>query len=225
MGDFPFDIVGFDLDGTLLDTSADLAAAINHALVRAGREPLSLDEVRPLIGGGAKAMLERALRETGGCSDEEFAEHYRALLIYYEANISEGSIPFPGLLDALDDLDARGVKVAVVTNKFERLAEKLLSELNLRSRFACLIGGDTLGKGNAKPSPAPIHEMIARCGGGRAAFVGDSSFDIGAARNAGVPSVLVSFGFLNAPIDELGADVVIDDYAELVPALERLPIG
>jgi phosphoglycolate phosphatase len=231
MADFPFDIVGFDLDGTLLDTAPDLTAAVNHALTLAGRAPLTPEEVRSMIGGGAKKMLERGLAATGGCPDEEFKQHYRALLTYYEANISAGSTPFPGLLDALDALSARGVKVAVVTNKFERLAEKLLNELDLRSRFACLIGGDTMGKGNAKPSAVPIHEMIARCGGGRAAFVGDSIYDTLAAKNAGVPSIVVSFGFLSGPIEELGADAVIDHFDELIPALERLgsthaaPIG
>ena len=92
----------------------------------------------------------------------------------------------------------------------------------LHQRFAGVIGGDTMGKGNSKPSPAPIHEMIARCGGGRAAFVGDSIYDIMAAKNAGIPNIAVSFGFLLQPVEELGADAVIDGYDELVPALIRL---
>ncbi|WP_164255950.1 HAD hydrolase-like protein, partial [Stenotrophomonas maltophilia] len=78
------------------------------------------------------------------------------------------------------------------------------------------------GKGNAKPSALPIREMIRRCGGGRTAFVGDSIYDTMAARNAEVPSVAVRFGFLSQPVEELGADAVIDSYAELVPVLERL---
>lgn len=222
MTDFPFAIVGFDLDGTLLDTSADLTAAVDHALVSAGRPPLVVEQVRPMIGGGAKTMLAHALEATGGVEEEEFRTLYKQMLRYYEANISAGSKPFPGMLDALDALDARGVKVAVVTNKFERLAEKLLNELGLRDRFATLIGGDTMGKGNAKPSAAPIEEMIRRLGGGATAFVGDSEFDTGAARNAGVPSIAVSFGFLTGPVEDLRADAVIDDYAELLPTLERL---
>lgn len=222
MTDFPFAIVGFDLDGTLLDTSADLTAAVDHALVSAGRPPLVVEQVRPMIGGGAKTMLAHALEATGGVEEEEFRTLYKQMLRYYEANISAGSKPFPGMLDALDALDARGVKVAVVTNKFERLAEKLLDELGLRDRFATLIGGDTMGKGNAKPSAAPIEEMIRRLGGGTTAFVGDSEFDTGAARNAGVPSIAVSFGFLTGPVEDLRADAVIDDYAELLPTLERL---
>lgn len=222
MTDFPFDIVGFDLDGTLLDTSADLAAATNHALALVGRPTLSPEAIKPMIGRGAKYMLERGLEASGGLEADIMARAYPALLSYYEANLSNGTIPFPGLIAALDNLATRGVKVAIVTNKFERFAVKLIDELDLSHRFACIIGGDTMGKGNAKPSAAPIHEMIARCGGGRAAFVGDSIYDIMAAKNAGIPSVAVSFGFLMQPVEQLGADAVIDGYDELIPALFSL---
>jgi phosphoglycolate phosphatase len=226
MTDFPFDIVGFDLDGTLLDTSPDLLAATNHALALVGRPTLAPDRIRSMIGGGAKRMLELSLAESGGADAETMARAYPALLQFYGENLSHGTTPFPRLGEALDELEARGVKVAIVTNKFERFAVKLVTELALHHRFACVIGGDTMGKGNAKPSPAPIHEMVARCqalgGGGRAAFVGDSIYDIQAAKNAGIPSIAVSFGFLMQPVEELGADAVIDGYDELVPALLRL---
>lgn len=219
---FPFQLVGFDLDGTLLDTSADLTGAVNHALALAGRPLLDAETVRPMIGGGAKRMLERGLAESGGCEEEELKQLYHALLDHYEANVSAGSVPFPGMIEALDALDALGVKAAICTNKFERLADKLLVELGLRDRFVALIGGDTMGKGNAKPSAAPIHEMIRRAGGGRAAFVGDSIYDVMAAKNAGVPSIVVRFGFLGGPAEELGADAIIDRYEDLIPTLREL---
>ncbi len=219
---FPFQLVGFDLDGTLLDTSADLTGAVNHALALAGRPLLDAETVRPMIGGGAKRMLERGLAESGGCEEDELKQLYHALLDHYEANVSAGSVPFPGMIEALDALDALGVKAAICTNKFERLADKLLVELGLRDRFVALIGGDTMGKGNAKPSAAPIHEMIRRAGGGRAAFVGDSIYDVMAAKNAGVPSIVVRFGFLGGPAEELGADAIIDRYDDLIPTLRKL---
>ncbi len=222
MTNFPFDIVGFDLDGTLFDTSADLAAATNHALALAGRPLLSLDAVKSMLGRGAKHMLEQGLEASGGYDAETMSRVYPELLDYYDANLTRGTVAFPGLMAALDDLDSRSVKVAIVTNKFERFATKLVAQLGLDHRFACVIGGDTMGKGNAKPSAAPIHEMIARCDGGRAAFVGDSIYDIQAAKNAGIPSIAVSFGFLMQPVEELGADAVIDGYDELVPALIQL---
>jgi phosphoglycolate phosphatase len=221
MAKFPFDIVGFDLDGTLLDTHEDLAAAVNHALELAGRPAVAASEVRALIGGGGKTMLRRALELTGGLPDN-FAELHQALLDYYAANIAVHTRLFPGGAAMLDALAAEGVKLAVVTNKLEALAIKGFDALGLTDSFYTIIGGDTLGPGRAKPSPDPIHEMIARAGGGRAAFVGDTTYDIGAAKAAGVPCVAVSFGFNDLPTEELGADAVIAHFDELVPALRGI---
>jgi phosphoglycolate phosphatase len=218
----PFEIVGFDLDGTLIDTSGDLTAAVNYTLGLAGRTPLPAETVRGMIGGGAKAMLQRGLDATGGCEADEARRLYKLMLEFYGSNIAVHSRPFAGMVAALDELDALGVNVAVVTNKFESFARKLLTELGLIDRFATLIGGDTMGPGRAKPAADPILEMIARLGGGRAAFVGDSVYDTMAAKNAGVPSVAVSFGFLDRPVGELGADAVIDGYEQLVPVLRTL---
>ncbi len=222
MKTFPFDIVGFDLDGTLIDTSGDLTAAVNHVLENVGRTPLSSETVKQHIGGGAKLMLQQGLESTGGIPDGDFKPLYREMLRYYEANVSIHSRPFDGALGLLDQLDNMGVKYAVVTNKFESLAVKLLTDLNLAHRMGCILGADTLGKENAKPSGAPIFEMIKRCGGGSAAYVGDSIYDMMAAQNAGVPSVAVSFGFLHGPVGEMGADAIIDHFDELIGCLEKM---
>jgi phosphoglycolate phosphatase len=219
---FPFEIVGFDLDGTLVDTAGDLTAAVNHALALAARTPLTEAKVRPMIGLGARHMLEQGFAATGGIPGGDFERLYRELLRFYEAHIAVHSRPFPGLIAALDRLDTLGVETAVVTNKREDMARKLLGELGLADRMATIIGGDTLGPGNAKPSAAPIIEMVERCGGGRAAFVGDSIYDVMAANSAGVTSIVVSFGFLDRPAQDLGADHVIDHFDELVPLLARL---
>lgn len=217
-----FDIVGFDLDGTLLDTSASLTKAVNFALAQAGRPPLHIEEVRPMIGGGAKRTLEQGLERSGGFHPDDMRRLYPTLLEFYRDNVSEGTFPFPGAIEALDRLAADGVRLTIVTNKFEHLALKLLDELGLLGRFAAVIGGDTMGKGNAKPSAAPIREMLARAGGGTAAFLGDSIYDTLAAKNAGIPSIAVSFGFLSGTVEELGADAVIDHYDELIPTLDLL---
>lgn len=219
-----FNIVGFDLDGTFVDTSGDLTDAVNHALGDAGRPLLSREQVIPMIGGGAKHMLRQGMEATGGCDDAELTRLHRLLLDYYEAHIAVHSRPFPGAMAALDRLDAMGVTVAIVTNKLEGLALRLLDELDLTRRFACIIGGDTLGPGKSKPNRAPIDAMIERCGGGSAAFVGDSHFDIEAAKNAGIPNIACSFGFLMQPVGELGADAVIDHFDELIPTLARLSV-
>ena len=222
MNGFPFAIVGFDLDGTLLDTLGDLAAAVNQTLASIDRTPLPEAAVRPMIGRGAKHMLEAGLRASGGIPEGAVDRLYPELLRYYEAHIAVRSRPFPGVIDALDQLDALGVRTAVVTNKAEHPARLLLREFDLEGRMATIIGGDTLGPDTRKPSPAPIHAMVERCGVGRAVFVGDSIFDVMAAKNAGVPSVAVSFGFLDRPAGDLGADHVIDHYDELVPLLGQL---
>lgn len=226
MDEFPFAIVGFDLDGTLLDTHRDLGEAVNHALALAGRPAVPTAEVVSLVGGGARKMLERALALTGGIDPEEFPPLHEALLAYYEANIAVHTRLFPGGEAMLDELAALGVKLAVVTNKLESLAVRLLDELGLSSRFALVLGGDTLGPERAKPAPDMIEEMIVRLGGNlrprRAAFVGDTTYDTLAARAAGLPCIAVSFGFNDKPAGELGADAVIDNFAELIPTLMRL---
>lgn len=218
MSAFPFRIVGFDLDGTLLDTSGDLAAAVNHALAAIDRAPLPVETVLHHVGGGTRTMLASVL---GEAPDGALVERLLPLLLgFYERNLTVHTRPYPGTIAALDDLAARGVTLGVVTNKLEALSRALLEATGLADRFACVIGGDTLAR--AKPDPAPIYELVARCGGARAAFVGDSAFDVAAAKAAQVPVVACCFGFLGEAADTLGADAVIRDYAALIPALERL---
>lgn len=216
MHDFAFDCVGFDLDGTLVDSAGDLAAAVNHALATAGRPPFPLDRIRPMIGGGARLMLQTALRESGG--DERLDALLPVLLAYYEANIAATTRPFPGVTAALDALAARGVTLAIVTNKRAHFTDLLLRELDLADRFACVISGDSLG-GVMKPYSAPIREMLRRCAAARAAFVGDSVYDVRAARAAGVPVALY-----RAATDPPG-DARFDDYANLIATLTAMATG
>lgn len=223
MSAFPFDTIGFDLDGTLIDTAPDLSRAVNHALSTIGRPALSESETREVIGGGTRAMLARALDRAGGPVDEAtFEQLYDALIAYYERHTSEHSAPYPGCLAALEALEARGCRLAVVTNKQEYLARKLLDELGLTHRFDCILGGDTLGPGRAKPKRDMLDEALRLCGGERFAMVGDSSFDVRAARAAEVPVVVLREGYHDMAPEELGADAVIAHFEELVAALERL---
>ena len=226
MPDFPFAIVGFDLDGTLVDSNRDLAPAVNHALELAGRPTVSADEVRRFIGGGAAMMLRRALERTGGPLPEaEFERVHAALMAHYEAHIADHTVPYEGCLAALDALIARGCRLAVITNKIESLTCKLLGALEMTARFATIVGGDTLGPDRSKPKPDMIEEAVRRLGGRTFAMVGDSSYDTGAANAAGAPSVILSFGYNDRPANELSASAVIDHYDELVPTLERLGLA
>ncbi len=222
MNDIPFDIVGFDLDGTLLDTHRDLGEAVNHALALGGFAPVPVAEVEGLIGGGAKLMLRRAIDNQGGIGDEEFRPLYKALLGYYADNNTVHTCPYPGVEAALDTLASQDIRLAVVTNKFESFAAAILTQLGLADRFVTIIGGDTLGKGRAKPQPDPILEAISRCGGGRFVFVGDSSYDMASARAANVPVIAAGYGYCDMPPHELDADAVIAGFDELIPALKAL---
>lgn len=220
MADFPFDIVGFDLDGTLLDTHRDLAEAVNHALALGGFELVRVDHAKSLIGGGAKAMLAKAIDEQGGLPAEKFHCLYKQMLACYGQNCAVWTTPFAHAGDLLAELRDRGVRTAVITNKFESFAREVLTRLHLIDCFEAVIGGDTLGKGRAKPAPDPILEARERCGGGRMAYVGDSSWDVMAARAAEVPVVVAGDGYCDKPPHELGGDAVIDSLAALVPVLE-----
>jgi phosphoglycolate phosphatase len=220
MTSFPFDVVGFDLDGTLADTAPDLTAALNHALVALGREPVPAPSVRSMVGHGARALLAKGITATGAFREELVDEGFPIFLAYYEAHIADESRPFPGVVAALDALTARGVKIAICTNKLEHLARRFVSAIGWDGRFAAIVGGDTTP--SAKPNPEPLLFMVEQAGGGRAAFVGDSISDTGAAIAANIPCVALTFGFTDRPPEELGADVLIDHFDQLVPALERL---
>jgi phosphoglycolate phosphatase len=220
MTDFPFAVVAFDLDGTLADTAPDLTAALNHALAALGHSPIPAEDVRHMVGHGARAMLQKGLAARGVVDEALVERGFPIFMDHYMANIAVGTRPFEGLEAALDSLAARGVALAVCTNKLESLSRELIDALGWNGRFAALVGGDTLPV--RKPDPAPLLETVARAGGGRAAFVGDSITDTDTARAAGIPCVAVTFGFSDRPPDQLGADALIDHFDELIPTLERL---
>lgn len=227
MTNFPFDTVGFDLDGTLLDTFRDLGEAVNHALELGGFERVSVESSKDLIGGGAKIMLQQAVDAQGGMPDEEFRKLYKKMLAYYANHNADYSRPYPHAIETLDALKARGVKLIVVTNKFEEFARSVLTQLDLIGYFETVIGGDSMGKGPdgkylSKPHPDPVQEAQRVGGGGPIAFIGDSTYDVNAAKAAGVPVVAVTYGYHDKDPHQMGANAVIDSLDQLIPALEAL---
>lgn len=220
MNGIDFDVVVFDLDGTLADTAPDLAAALNHALTCLGRPTVPVESVRHLVGHGARALLRKGLAATGHASEALVEEGFPHFLDYYGANICVGTRPYEGLEEALDSLSKRGIALAICTNKFEWLTHRLIEALGWTGRFQSIVGGDTVGV--RKPDPYPLREAIARTGGERPVFIGDSITDADTARAAGIPLIAVSFGFSDRPAHQLGAETVIDHYSELLPALTRL---
>ncbi|HEX8579011.1 MAG TPA: phosphoglycolate phosphatase [Allosphingosinicella sp.] len=220
MNPLPFRTIAFDLDGTLADTSPDIAAGVNRVLGVFGRPAIPADVIRGLIGDGAKSLLRKALSVGGEAPDAMVDEAYPLYLDFYAADICRGTRPYPGVEAALDALTAQGVALALCTNKPERLTALLVEALGWEGRFASSVSGDSLP--TRKPEPAMLHEAIARGGGGPAAYVGDSMVDAETARAAGVPFVAVSFGFSDRPASTFGADAVIDHFDALPDALAHL---
>ena len=174
----------------------------------------------PLIGDGARNLLRRVLLATGGSSEELLDEAHPRYLDHYAAHICDGTIVYPHVEQAMDELASLGVRLAVCTNKSTRMTRLLFDALGWTDRFAAMVCGDTLPV--FKPDPATLQETIRLAGGGRCVLVGDSMIDAGTSRAAGTPFVAVSFGFRDRPVDQLGADAVIDDYRQLIPALHCL---
>jgi phosphoglycolate phosphatase len=215
--------VVFDLDGTLVDTAPDLAAATNHALGLVGLAPVTVAEIHPFIGHGSKAMIDAGLRLHGVTVNEaELTRLHEQFLVFYADNVAVGSRPFDGIPELLEHLAAAGAKLAVCTNKMERLSKLLLRELGLDRRFAAIAGRDTFEV--CKPAAAHLTGAITMAGGrpDRAVMVGDSEVDFATATAARVPSIGVTFGYTPRPVRELGPDAVIEHYREFLPALERV---
>ena len=205
--------IAFDLDGTLVETAHDLVGALNVILVEQGMAPAPMTAVRQLVGHGLRGMLIRAYAMADmTITEEQIAQLRPRIVDVYRARIAQESRPFPGCLEALDALRARGAALAVCTNKPEGLARLLLDELDMTRLFDAIVGGDTLPV--QKPDPAPLLEAIARAGGdpAKAMLVGDASPDVGAAKAAGVPCVICTFGYNDLPPAELGGDAVISHY-------------
>jgi len=215
----------FDLDGTLVDTAPDLAGAMNHVLASLRRPALPVDSVRHLVGHGARALIAQGLAATGEARPDLVEPAMPLFLQHYAAHIADASRPFDGVERALDALAAAGCTLAICTNKPTGLANSLVGALGWQGRFAAVIGQDRAPR--AKPDAAHVQVTLAAAGGvpGDAAFVGDSATDAGAARNAGLPLVLVSFGYTDVPAASLGADALIDHYDDLLPALAGLVRG
>jgi len=210
----------FDLDGTLIDTAPDLIDTLNTIFGREGLPPVPYESARPLIGGGARTMIERALASEGrACAPADVDRLYSEFVAYYADHLADRSRPFPHLEGTLDRLACEGHRLAVCTNKLEWLSVRLLDALQLTGRFAAICGQDTFGV--QKPDPKIFRLTVERAGGEptRAIMVGDSITDIRTARAANVPVIAVNFGYTDVPVAEFGPDRVIGSFAQLPAAI------
>jgi phosphoglycolate phosphatase len=219
----PAPTIVFDLDGTLIDTAPDLIDTLNVVFAREGLPPVPYDTARNLIGGGARAMIVRGIEAEGRVvAPAEVERMFADFIAYYADHIADRSRPFPGLLDALDELAARGCRFAVCTNKLERLSQLLLEALSLAGRFEAICGQDTFGI--QKPDPEILRRTIAAAGGSlrHAVMIGDSLTDIRTARAARVPVIAVDFGYSDKPVSELAPDRVISHFAQLPASIAAI---
>lgn len=219
-------LVAVDLDGTLVDSAPDIAHCLGSGLAAIGLPPPGEARTRELIGDGLEALLARAIaRATNEASerwssiDERHRIALRAFLDCYGDNLFVRSRLYPRVVDTLDTLLGRGLRLCCITNKRESFSETLLTAAGIRDRFELLLGGDSLPE--KKPSPLQLQVAAKRLGmdARDGALVGDSHQDLGAARNAGFGFVLASYGYGRVTEAQLGAAPRIDTFAELPAVL------
>jgi phosphoglycolate phosphatase len=218
-----FDTIIYDLDGTLIDSAKDMQLAVSRVLSDHGLPPISEDDARIFMGQGSKVTMSKAFAKNGRTLDDAaLGAATREFVRYYEMDPIRYTVAFDGVADVVARFDSVGMRQGVCTNKFERPARMILEGLKLMPPIADLAGADTFPV--RKPDPRHILMLIERMGSHptRSVMVGDSIHDVEAAHGAGLPAVLVSWGYTARPASELGAEAVIDHFAALPEALGEL---
>ena len=221
MGQF---LLVFDLDGTLVDSAPDLQAALNEMLRERGLAPLSLPQVKRMIGDGAAAMVARAL-EASGIGPVGAENALPRFLQLYEADAVRLTQPYPRVPETLMALRRRGYRTAICTNKPQHATYAVLDGLGLLPLFDEIAGGDHFAV--RKPDPGHLLGLIEEMGASvqRAAMIGDNEHDAAVARGAGVPLVLMRYGYARVEPASLAADALLDNFADLPAALDRLGLA
>lgn len=204
----------FDLDGTLIDSLPDMTAAINKTLADHDLAPLTQAQIAPMVGDGASTLVTRAFA-AHGLAAPPVEPVLQQFLAHYEPHAADLTKPWPGVIETLEYLRAKGLILAVCTNKPTKATHEILTALGLDHFFAVVVGGDDTPA--LKPNPAHVHAVLDRLGvhHEEAVMIGDSINDVLAAKGANVPVVVLSFGYSRVPAYELGADLVIDDFTML----------
>jgi len=210
-------LVIFDLDGTLIDSELDLAASVNAMLRHFGRKELPIQIIGTYIGDGAPMLIRRAL---GDPAHQEFLQDaLNYFLAHYRDHKLDSTSPYPGVKQALQQIAAGGRKLAVLTNKPVRVSQHILAGLGLADNFFQVYGGNSFE--TKKPDPFGANKLMREAGATAEAtvMVGDSAVDILTARNAGMWSVGVTYGFAPQTLEQAPPDVLVDTPAELAEAL------
>lgn len=216
-------LVLFDLDGTLVHSAPDLAAAVNLMLHELGLPEHPVERVAGWIGNGMLRLVKRGLtgQRDGEPDPALFERGVESFKRHYAANLAVRTRPYPGMVEALDDLTGHGFLLGCVTNKLSAFTRPLLEQLDLMKYFRVVVAGDTLPV--RKPDPLPLLHASREAGvePARAVMVGDSATDLNAARAAAMPAIAVTYGY-NQGLDVRTLDpaVVVDSAAELPQYLE-----
>lgn len=210
-------ILAFDLDGTLIDSGPDIAAAVNALFAELGLPAVSLDDIRRWVGDGAPVLLQRALAHVG--ARQTAAELFPRFTVHYGENAVRLTTIYPAVAETLAELAALGCRMGICTNKPLAPTLAVLEAFGLAQYFGAVIGGDSLPQ--RKPQPEPLWQVIAQLGGRpeQAALIGDSATDLACAEAAGVPAIIIPSGYGMAAPE---APITIGSFAELRPRLERL---
>jgi phosphoglycolate phosphatase len=210
----------FDLDGTLVDSVPDLRAALNEVLRERGRRPLAADEVRRMVGDGVPALVERGLAATG--DTQEFAAAEARFLALYEAAPAALTRAYPGVPETLARLVAGGARLAVCTNKPQKATIGVLEGVGIAGYFTAVLGGDAVPF--KKPDPRHLLAALGALGArpDEAAMIGDNENDYAAARAAGIPILLIRYGYLRAAPESLAPDAWLDRFDEVQQAVAQL---
>jgi N-acetyl-D-muramate 6-phosphate phosphatase len=216
------DAVLFDFDGTLADTAPDLAAAVNQMRHARGLAPAPLERLRPLASAGARGLISGAFGI--GPDHPDFAAMREEFLANYAANLRVETSLFPGIDTVLDNLDARGVRWGIVTNKVARLTDPLVKLMHLDTRAACVVSGDTTPY--SKPHPAPLLHAAEAIGvePQRVVYVGDDLRDVQAGTAAGMATIAAAYGYCGneVPPSQWNAHYVAETTAVLLDLLEQV---
>lgn len=207
----------FDLDGTLIDSAPDICAIANAVLSEKGVDPLTLAETRHFIGNGARVFVARMLAARG-LPDAWLDDLHRDFVARYD-DAHDLTVIYPGVLSALDQLAAESHSLGICTNKPLSPALAVLDHFGLRSRFASIVGGDSLPV--TKPDPAPLLHCFSNLPGQNRVYVGDSEVDHQTAMAAGIPFALFTEGYRKSPVDAFAGAVPFSDFAALPPIIAQ----
>lgn len=213
-----FDHVAFDLDGTLVDSRADLASSVNHVLRTMGLAELAPETLYGYVGEGARVLVERAL---GPARRSRFDEGVGLFMDYYAAHLLDATVPYPGMVDVLDAAAARGVVLSVLTNKPIGLTRSILDGLGITPRLVGVIGGDSLPRRKPDPGGLDALRALSSTPRERTLLVGDSDIDLATARAGGVAFCGVGWGLSPAALVAAGPERIVDDAAELLAVIDR----